>query len=92
MRKSRGEKKILLGVLAPSRGELKIFSWGWLLLLVVLNLEGGGTMRNSRGEKKIFLGVLAPSRGELKNFSGDWLLLFVIINLEGGGHHEKISW
>ena len=41
MRNSRGEKKILLGVLAPSRGELKNFSWDWLLLLIMLYLEGG---------------------------------------------------
>ena len=63
------KKKNLLGVLAPSRGELKILLWGWLLLLVVLYLKGGGggTVRNSRGEKKVFLlGMLAFSRGELK--------------------------
>ena len=41
MRNSRGEKKNFLGVLAPSRGELKKFSGDWLLLLVMLNLEGG---------------------------------------------------
>ena len=41
MRNSHGEKKIFLGVLAPSRGELKIFSGDWLLLLVVKNLERG---------------------------------------------------
>ena len=78
------KKNFFLGVLAPSRGELKNFSGDWLLLFVIINLEGGGTMRKSRGEKKILLGVLAPSRGELKIFSWGWLLLLVVLNLEGG--------
>ena len=41
MRNSRGEKKNFLGVLAPSCGELEIFSGDCLLVLVVINLEGG---------------------------------------------------
>ena len=92
MRNSRDEKKFFLGVLAPSRDELKNVSGDWLLFFVIINLEGGDTMRKSRGEKNFLLGVLAPSRGELKTFSWGWLLLLVVLNLEGGGHHEKFSW
>ena len=59
------------GSIRNSRGEKKI-SLGCLLLLVVINLEGGVVHHEkiSWCKKKKLLGVLAPSRGELKNFMG----------------------